>query len=81
MSEHLLVIVPVPSLVAILLHREQEKGAPLTEQEVLALRDGAPCIAMPHDVAAKVAEERGYDDIRPENAWEDWNAVRPSLGL
>jgi len=35
----------------------------------------------PRDVVARIAEERGYDDIDPERAWEDWNAIRPSLGL
>ena len=74
-----LILVPVPALVALLLNREEAKGSPLTEQEVLAIRDGAECIAMPHDVAAKVAEQRGYDDIDPENAWADWNAIRPNL--
>ncbi|WP_206073307.1 hypothetical protein [Mesorhizobium wenxiniae] len=47
----------------------------------MAIRDSAECVAMPYDVAAEVTEKRGYDDIRLENAWEDWNAIRPSLGL
>ena len=81
MSSDNLVIVPVPSLVAILLNRELQKGSPLTEEEVLAIRDGDECIAMPRDVAERVAEERGYDDIDPENAWEDWKAIRPILGV
>ncbi len=79
MADDDLVIFPIPSLVAILLNREQQKGAPLTEEEVIAIRDGAACIAMPRDVAAKVAAERGYDDIDPEDAWEAWKAIRPSL--
>jgi hypothetical protein len=76
--EHLL-IVPVPSLVATLLRAEQDKGSPLTEFEVLSITDNCPSIAMPVDVAAKVAAERGYDDIDPERAWEDWQFIRPSL--
>jgi hypothetical protein len=28
-----------------------------------------------------MAEQRGYDDIRLENVWEDWLAIRPDLGL
>lgn len=75
------VIVPVPSLVAILLNREREKGSPLNEEEVVALRDCAECIAMPPDVAAEVAEKRGYDDIDPENVWAAWKAIRPSLDM
>jgi hypothetical protein len=74
-----LLIVPVPSLVATLLRAEKDKGSPLTESEVVAIRDKCPSIAMPVDVAAKVAEQRGYDDIDPENAWEAWQAIRPSL--
>lgn len=78
MSEELL-IVPVPSLVSTLLFHEDQKGSPLTEPEVLEITDKAECIAMPRDAAAAVAEARGYDDIRPEHAWEDWQAIRPTL--
>lgn len=52
--------VPVPSLVSTLLRAERDKGSPLTEAEVLAIRDKCPCIKMPVDVAAKVAAGRGY---------------------
>ncbi|CAN5340711.1 hypothetical protein BH09SUM1_BH09SUM1_16300 [soil metagenome] len=78
-QEERLLIVPVPSLVATLLRAERDKGSPLTESEVLAIRDKCPSIAMPVDVAAKVTTERGYDDIDPENAWEGWQAIRPTL--
>jgi hypothetical protein len=80
-SDERLVIVPIPALVAILLHHERQKGAPLSEKEVLDIRDRAACMTMPYSVAAQMAEKRGYDDIRPEHAWEDWNAVRPSLSV
>lgn len=33
---------------------EPEKGSPLTEAEVIAIRDGAECIAMPASVAAEL---------------------------
>ena len=79
MSNEQLVIVPIPSLVSVLLHHEQQKGASLTEQEVLDITEQAVCVAMPRDVAAQIAEGRGYDDIRPEHAWEDWKAIRPTL--
>jgi len=69
-----LLIIPVPSLVAILLALEKEKASPLTEDEVTAARDKCACIAMPVSVAAKVAEERGYNDLDPENVWEQWQA-------
>ncbi len=72
-------IVPVPSLVATLLALEKEKGSPLTEAEVLEATDKAPSIVMPAHALAAVAEGRGYDDIDPENAWAEWQTIRPSL--
>ena len=72
---------PMPPLVAVLLNREREKGTPLTESEVIAIRDGAICIMTPRDVVAKIAEARGYYDIDPERAWEHWNEIRPNFGL
>lgn len=71
-----LLIVPVPALVAILLKRERDKGAPLTEAEVLEARDTAECIAMPAFARDEIAASRGYDDIDLENAWAEWQAVR-----
>lgn len=79
MSDDRLVIMPMPALVAVLLHKEREKGAPLTEAEVLAVRDAAECTMTPHDVVTKIAEARGYDDIDPERVWEEWSAIRTSL--
>ena len=36
---------------------------------------------MTDEMLARVVERRGYDDIDPENAWEEWQAMRPSLAL
>ena len=77
-DEHL-IIVPVPSLVATLLRAEKDKGSPLTEPEVLAIRDGCPSVVLSKQVAAEVVARRGYDDIDPDNVWEAWQAIRPSL--
>ena len=74
-----LVIVPVPALVVTLKHAEDRKGSPLTESEVLAIRDSAPCIAMRQAEAAEVSEARGYSDIDPLRCWEDWQQVRLEL--
>ena len=71
-----LVIVPIPALVAVLRSLELGKGAPLTEEEVLEIRDDAACIALPPTVVARLAETRGYADIDPANAWEEWLEVR-----
>lgn len=73
-------LVITPALVAILLNTEQAKGSPLTEAEVLAVRDSAQCIAMPASVAAEVEAKRGYPDIDPEAAWIEWRRVRTELG-
>lgn len=79
MSEPKLVIFYLPSLVATLLNREKAKGLPLTEEEVLEIRDNAPAVALPVDVAQKVEAERGYQDIGFENCWEEWQRARVSL--
>lgn len=74
-----LILTPVPSLVAILIAKEREKGAPLTRDEVEKFRDQAECIAMPADARKKVDDARGYLDIDPERAWEEWQIARLEL--
>lgn len=74
-----LIITPVPALVALLLAKEKEKGAPLTREEVEEITDKAACIAMPRHARKKVDEGRGYEDIDPEQAWEQWQKVRQHL--
>lgn len=46
---------------------------------MLDIRDSSQCMAMPLDVAEELAEERGYADIDPENAWDEWQSVRLEL--
>lgn len=75
-----IVIVPVPALVVALKLAEDRKGSPLTESEVLALRDSAPCIALPRAEAANFIEARGYNDVDLRRCWEDWQRVRTQLG-
>ncbi|WP_073975638.1 hypothetical protein [Erythrobacter donghaensis] len=69
-------IVFVPALVAVLLNREREKGAPLTEAEVIAIRDSSEAIAMTREQHLEVIAARGYLDIDPEHAWEAWQDAR-----
>jgi len=78
-EEEQLVFVFIPSLVSLLLRAERDKGAPLLESEVLAIRDGATCVATPADGARAVQDERGYEDIDPERCWAAWSAARTSL--
>ncbi len=68
-----------PPLIAVLLAAERSKGGPLTEEEVLDIRDGATCVRVPRTVAEAVAERRGYPDLDPERCWEQWRAVRTQL--
>ena len=71
-----LVIVPFPPLVTLLEQHEAAKGAPLTEEEVLGIRDGAVCMTMHRSRAEQLEESRGFPDIDPANAWEEWLRVR-----
>ena len=74
-----LVIYPMPSLVATLLNREQAKGSPLTEAEVIEIRDSCPSVAVPIDVVEKIDAQRGYKDIDPARCWEQWQEARKNL--
>jgi hypothetical protein len=71
-----LVIFPMPSLLATLISREQAKGSPLTETEVIQIRDGCPSVAVPIDAVSKIEEARGYKDIDPERCWVKWLEAR-----
>ena len=74
-----LIITPVPALVAVLLAKVKEKGVPLTREDVEKITDKAECIAMPRYAREEVDEARGYNDINPEHAWEEWQHVREDL--
>ena len=79
MSNEELIPVFIPSLSAILLHREQEKGSPLTEAEVIGIRDEATVVMLPKAQADKMDESRGYADINPELCWLQWRLLRLTL--
>jgi len=70
------VIQPMPALVAILLSVEKKKGSPLTKQEVVTLRDKITVVVTEPADAKAVDDRRGYKDIDPSHAWEDWQVVR-----
>lgn len=75
-----LCLVFIPALVTILLHTEKTLGRPLTEAEVVAIRDNSSCMAMPVSVAAMMEEKRGYPDIVAEEVWPEWQSARLQLG-
>ena len=69
----------MPSLVALLLATERSEGRRLTQHEVEKLVSNSTSIAMkPSDVRA-LERSRGYADIEPELAWEQWQIVRNTL--
>jgi hypothetical protein len=72
-----LVPVFVPTLRAILMALEQKRGARLTKREVEDIRDKGVCMAMDPRDAQKLERERGYADLDPELAWEQWKLVQP----
>lgn len=72
-------LVFIPALVTLLYHAESTLGAPLTEDQVLAIRDNANCIALPFSMAAKAEQDRGYPDIAAEQCWPEWQAARTTL--
>ncbi len=65
----------MPSLVVLLSALEAKKGTLTREQVEEATRAGV-CIALDHRKAKLLERTRGYADIDPELAWEQWCVVR-----
>jgi hypothetical protein len=69
----------IPSLVSLLTAAESSTGRSLTRREVEEIVATGPAIAMePRDVQA-LERSRGYADIEPELAWEQWQIVRRGM--
>lgn len=75
-----LVPVFVPALAALLTALEAQHGQPLTEAQVLEARDRGACIMMAPRDAQRLERGRGYVDLEPELAWEQWQLVRARPG-
>jgi hypothetical protein len=65
----------VPALVVLLYALEQKSG-PLTRCQVEETTKQATCIAVEHRHAQEMERTRGYADIDPELAWDQWCVVR-----
>jgi hypothetical protein len=65
----------VPSLAALLDRAEQLKGGPLTEDEVLQIRDAALVTVAPADVVQAVEAERGYAEVDRTDPLRSWEAL------
>jgi hypothetical protein len=69
-------IVFIPSLVSVLLAKEEKKGTALTREEVLEIRDNAGVATVPASAVHAGDQARGYRDLDPARCWEEWLAFR-----
>ena len=67
---------PMPSLSAVLTASESSQQRPLTKAEVEATVENCACVAMHPGDVAELERSRGYADIEPQLAWEQWQIVR-----
>ena len=71
-------------LAVLLAEREKQKGAPLTEPEVVDVRDTAACTFMPLSQAeqfyASLDAQMPIPRLHPERLWEQWQSLRQHLG-
>ncbi len=83
LAEEPKVLVFLNPLAMLLAGRERQKGSPLTEEEVLEVRDGAQCIAMPASQAEKfyasLDSQFPVPRLNPDNIWQEWQAIRSHL--
>jgi hypothetical protein len=80
MSKHKdLVAVFMPPLAVMLAEAERVKKSPLTESEVVRVRDGAICMMMEAGRAKQMTAGRGYRDVNPEDCWADWHRLRAQM--
>lgn len=73
------IFVHTPALVCLLLSAEKTKGSALTREEVENITDAGICMACTPAMIAKMVEGRGYEDINPRYAWEQWKEARLDL--
>jgi hypothetical protein len=66
----------IPTLSVILTAAERAKGGALARSEVEQIVSEGSVIAMEHCDASALERSRGYADIEPELAWEQWQIVR-----
>lgn len=69
----------VPPLANVLAAAAAKKGSPLTEIEVTAIRDSAPCMMIARAVYEKLQESREFRDVNPANCWADWHRLKTQL--
>lgn len=71
-----LALVFMPALAALLSAAEDAAGTGLTREQVEAIRDKAVCVTMEHRHAQRLERSRGYADLEPSQAWEQWQVLQ-----
>ncbi len=66
----------IPTLASQLMAAEGKRGRPLTREEVESLTEAATAVALAPKDAASLERSRGYADLEPRRAWEQWQLVR-----
>jgi hypothetical protein len=79
MSDEPLIPTFVPPLITLLLNAERQKGSPLEASEVAAVCDRGVCMMLLKSEAIRLTQARGYEDIDPEHAWDQWQIVRKQI--
>lgn len=72
-DEAVVYVVPLAKTLAI---AESEQDHALTEEEVLKIRDTAPCAKIPKNKLQDFLAAQEFDDIDPFNAWFGWNKIK-----
>lgn len=71
-----LALTMIPSLAAVLMAAESSAGRPLKRAEVEQIVANSATVALEPRDARALERSRGYADIEPELAWEQWQIVR-----
>ena len=83
MSDEPTVKVYLNPLMTLLAGKERQKGSPLTEAEVLAVRDSAVFVQMTKAQAQKFCESLDSQvpvyRMDPDRIWEEWQEIRDKV--
>lgn len=71
----------IPSLVSVLSSQELRLRRRLSRAQVKYIAKNGTVMALPHDQARALEWDRGYADIDPELAWEQWQIARRGRSL
>ena len=66
----------IPALVALLTRAEELAKRPLSESEVLRIRDNAEKVSQPLSAMPALLQQRGYHDLYAPDAWKEWQLYR-----